>query len=108
MAKAPTHSSGSTTAKAGKKHRFTDPPSPSSERAAGTEQGRQQFTAKEFPKPLPAQKGTWEAACDTMCAAFGVKRIRTRQDDNGMRWDENRKQFVYPPMKEAVGKKNER
>jgi hypothetical protein len=107
MAKAPKgSSSNSTQTKAGKKSgSYTEPPAPSSEKAAASEQGRQQFTAKEFPKPLPAQKGTWEAAMDTLCAHFNVRRIRTRQDDNGMRFDENRKQWVYPPLKEAVGKK---
>lgn len=105
MAKAPTHSSSRTTAKAGKKHLFTEPPTKSLEKERAREMGRQQFVAKEFPRQLPAQKGTWEAACDTMCAAFGVRRIRTRQDDNGMRFCENRQQFVMPPAKEAVGKK---
>lgn len=103
MAKAPKGSSSNATkTKAGKKHgAYTEPLPRSSENAAATEQGRQQFTAKEFPRPLPAQKGTWEHAMDGLCAAFGVKRIRTRQDDNGMRWDPTRKQWVYPPLKEA-------
>lgn len=108
MAKAPTHSSSSTTTKNGKKHRYTEPQPVNLEKQRLSELGRQQFTAKEFPRQLPAQKGTWESAMDTLCAHFGVKRIRTRQDDNGMRFDESRGQWVYPPMKEAVGKKNER
>ena len=105
MAKAPTHSSSATKTKAGKKHgQYIEPPASSSEKAAAREQGRKQFTAKEFPRPLPVQKGTWEFALDSLCAHFGVKRIRTRQDDNGMRWDPTRSQWVYPPLKEAVKK----
>lgn len=104
MAKAPKgSSSNSTQTKAGKKSgSYVEPPTPSSEKAAGTEQGRQQFTAKQWPQPLPARKGSWEHAMDGLCAAYGVRRIRTRNEDNGMRFDESRQQWVYPPLKEAV------
>lgn len=102
MGKPAKGSSSSTSTRAGKKHSFTEPPAPSADKAAAREQGRQQFTAKVWPQALPAQKGTWEAEMDTLCAAFGVRRIRTRNEDNGMRWDTKRQQWVYPPLKEAV------
>src|SRR6266498_4691473 len=100
MAKPPTHSSNATKTRAGKKHPYIEPNPVNLEKKRLQELGRQQFTAKEFPRPLPAQKGTWEAACDQMCQVFGVRRIKTRQDDNGMRFDESRKNWVYPPSKE--------
>lgn len=102
MGKPAKGSSSSTSTRAGKKHSYTEPAAPSAEKAAGREQGCQQFTAKVWPQPLPSQKGTWEAAMDSLCAAYGVRRIRTRSEDQGMRWDDNRKQWIYPPLKEAV------
>lgn len=102
MAKAMKGSNSSTATRAGRKHSYVDPPSPSTEKTAAREQGRQQFTAKSWPQPLPARKGSWDFAMDTLCAHFGVKRIRSRNEDNGHRYDPTRKQFVYPPLKEAV------
>lgn len=102
MGKPAKGSSSNTSTRAGKKHSYTEPPAPSTENAAAREQGRAQFTAKVWPQPLPARKGSWDFAMDTLCAHFGVKRIRSRNDDNGMRWDIARQQWVYPPLKEAI------
>lgn len=109
MAKAPQGSSSSTVTKAGKKSGpYVEPPAPSGENARLRELGNQQFQAKEFPRSLPAQKSQWEASMDSLCKVYGVKRVRgARETDTGHRWDESRKQWVNPPLKEAV-KKNER
>lgn len=104
MAKNPSGSSSSTQTKAGKKSgSYIEPPAPSGENQRRRELGDAQFVAKEFPRQLPAQKGTWEVCMDELCKAFGVKRVRgPRETDPGFRWDENRKQFVSPPSKESV------
>lgn len=109
MAKNPNGSSSTGQTKAGKKSgAYIEPPARSEENGRLRELGNQQFQAKEFPRQLPAQRGTWEAAMDELCRAYGVKRVRgARESDTGHRWDENRKQWIYPPAKEAV-KKNER
>ena len=84
--------------KAGKKKSYQAPPPPNPEKRGAREQGMQQFTAKEFPQPLPAEKGSWDAAMDLLCSHFRVRRIRNNQDrDNGIRYDPTRKHLIYPP-----------
>lgn len=84
--------------KAGKKKSYTEPPAPNPEKKAARLNGNQQFTAKQFPQPLPAEKGSWDAAMDALCAHFRVRRIRPQQSgDNGIRYDESRKHLIYPP-----------
>lgn len=100
MAKAPTgSSSNSTKTKAGKKSgAYIAPPAANSDNRAAKEQGQSQFTAKQFPAPLPAVKGSWDAAMDALCRHYGVKRVRRNQvQDNGYRWDTKRKQVIAPP-----------
>lgn len=84
--------------KAGKKKSYIPPPAPNPENRGAREQGMQQFTAKQFPAPLPSEKGSWDAAMDALCAHFRVKRIRNNQDkDIGIRYDSDRKHLIYPP-----------
>lgn len=77
---------------------YKPPPAPNPEKLAAREQGEQQFTAKEFPAPMPSTKGSWDAAMDALCRAFRVKRIRPLpSNDVGVRWDAARKHLIYPP-----------
>lgn len=60
--------------------------------------GEVQFTAKQFPQPLPSNPTGWDSAMDSLCLHFGVRRIRRNQDrDNGYRFDATRQRLVCPP-----------
>lgn len=87
--------------KAGKKSGpYQEPPAHKPEKLEARIAGEQQFVAKTYPAPLPAPQGSWEAAMDVLCLAFGVRRIRPpRRDDTGLRFDEARRQYISPPKR---------
>lgn len=90
------------TTKAGKKSGpYQEPPTPKPAKLEARLAGEKQFVAKTYPAPLPAPQGSWEAAMDVLCLAFGVRRIRPpRRDDTGLRYDPTRKQYISPPRRD--------
>lgn len=98
MGKAPKgSSSSSTTAKAGKKKTYTDPPKPNFDKRDARIAGEQQFIRGKGRKVgrLVVEDIT-STVFDALTKAFEVKRIPRKPFDTGYRFDASRGRVIVP------------